>query len=112
VAFEQALVRDDDAALTRLSAGWTYSGYRMAAFSTAEERVAEGGQLGGKVRFYPSEALAAAGAKVETAAKWKSQVVQDRELITGQQPYSDELLADLLVKALDAKRPATGARLP
>jgi putative intracellular protease/amidase len=37
-------------------------------------------------RRYPSEALAVAGAKVETGAKWKSQVVQDRELITGQQP--------------------------
>lgn len=100
--FHQALIRDDDAALTEISAEWIYKGYRMAAFSTPEERFAEAGQLGGRVLFYPSEALAAAGAKVETGAKWRSQVVRDRELITGQQPSSDDALGEMFVRALDA----------
>jgi putative intracellular protease/amidase len=69
----------------------------------AEEQVAGGGDLGGRVRFYPDDALKAAGGKVEIAKPWASQVVRDRELITGQNPNSDGQLAEELVKVLDAK---------
>ena len=101
--FHGALVKEDDAAQGKLATSWPYAGYRMTVFSTAEERTVEPGQLGGKVAFYPAEALAAAGARVETAGKWHSEVVQDRELITGQQPFSDDALSDLFIKALDTK---------
>lgn len=102
-AFHEALVRNDNAALTALSDGWIYNGYRLAVFSTAEERVAEADQLRGRMRFYPSEALVAAGAKVETGRMWQSQVVQDRELITGQQPASDGELARRFLEALRSR---------
>lgn len=75
---------------------------QIAAFSTAEERFSEARQLGGRILFFTSEALAAAGAKGETGAKWRSQVVQDRELTIGQQPCFDDASGEVCVRALDA----------
>jgi putative intracellular protease/amidase len=102
-AFVRALVNGDSQEAARLASGWPYAGYRMTIFSTAEEQVVESGHLGGKVRFYPDAALTAAGGKVEIAKPWTSQVVRDRELITGQNPNSDGQLAEELVKVLEAK---------
>lgn len=82
---------------------WIYAGYRMTIFSTAEERIAEQGQLGGAMRFYPAAAMAAAGGMVSTGAQWQSYVVRDRELITGQNPFSDEALVTAFIAALDGK---------
>ncbi|WP_137940257.1 type 1 glutamine amidotransferase domain-containing protein [Chitinivorax sp. B] len=104
--FHQALVKNDEASQRKFADGWPYAGYRMTVFSTAEERAVEPGQLKGEVAFYPAEALAEAGGRVQNAGKWKSEVVQDRELITGQQPFSDATLAELFIKALDAQRSA------
>jgi putative intracellular protease/amidase len=100
-AFRDAMIAGDTARAQAASLGWPYAGYRIAVFSTAEERNAEGGQLGGRVAFYPAEALAQAGGKVEVAGDWRRQVVQDRELITGQNPFSDGELSRLFVAALD-----------
>ncbi len=87
---------------------WIYQGYRMTAFSTKEEKQEEPGEdnvLGGFVKFYPDEALDAAGGLVVVRArKWQSNVVVDRELITGQNPFSDHALAEALVKALTVNR--------
>jgi putative intracellular protease/amidase len=110
VAFHAAMVAGDTAKAQSVANGWIYTGYRMAVFSTAEERSAEGNQLGGKVRFYPAEALAQAGGRVEVAGDWRSQVVQDRELITGQNPFSDGELSRLLVAALDKASASTRSR--
>jgi putative intracellular protease/amidase len=86
--------------------GWVYSGYRMTAFSTKEEKQEEPGEdnvLGGFVKQYPDEALDAAGGRVVVRArKWQSNVVVDRELITGQNPFSDHEFADALLKSLSA----------
>jgi putative intracellular protease/amidase len=95
-----------------LSAGrgdqdWIYKGYKMTSFSTAEEMQEEPGQdnvLGGYVKFYPDQALRAAGADVSVADKWQSHVVKDRELITGQNPFSDHEFADAMVKALNQQQ--------
>jgi len=85
----------------RTREGWIYSGYRMTVFSTAEEKQEEArGHLDGHLTFYVEEALAKAGGKVTVAPPWTSHVVQDRELITGQNPMSDHALAEALVKAL------------
>jgi putative intracellular protease/amidase len=35
---------------------------------------------------------------------WKSYVLQDREVISGQNPFSDEALVKLLLPALNAKK--------
>ncbi len=82
---------------------WTYQGYRMTVFSDAEEKLNEPTALGGYMKFYPEDALRAAGGKLQTAAAKKSKVVQDRELITGQNPFSDKELAAAFLKALKFK---------
>jgi putative intracellular protease/amidase len=83
-----------------LAQDWIYAGYQMTIFSTAEEQHAEAVQLGGKVLFYPDVALRAAGGNMNIAAPWTSNVVRDRELITGQNPFSDVALANTLLQAL------------
>ena len=82
---------------------WTYQGYRMTVFSDAEERPNEPTALGGYMKFYPEDALRAAGGKLQIAPAKKSKVVQDRELITGQNPFSDKELAAAFLKALKFK---------
>jgi putative intracellular protease/amidase len=82
------------------SKNWPYQGYKMTIFSTAEEKVAESKQLPGKMLFYPQAALQNAGGDVKIAKPWSSQVIQDRELITGQNPFSDDALAKTLVQAI------------
>jgi len=104
VAFEQSMAAGDGKA-NSLAVGWPYAGYRLTVFSTGEEQALEGpGGLGGNVRFYPVNALAEAGARVETVANWHSNVVIDRELITGQQPMSAPEFGDALVKTLNAAK--------
>jgi putative intracellular protease/amidase len=83
-----------------LAQDWIYAGYQMTIFSTAEEQHAEAVQLGGKVLFYPDVALHAAGGNMNIATPWTSNVVRDRELITGQNPFSDVALASTLLQAL------------
>jgi putative intracellular protease/amidase len=101
--FRQAMVDGDTQAAKAAAVDWQYGGYRMTVFTDDEEKWAEENILGGdEVLFYPADALAAAGGNVETRAAFESHVVQDRELITGQNPYSDAAFADLFVRALDA----------
>jgi len=101
-----AIAAHDEARTAELRRGWPYAGYRMTVFSTAEEQtVEEGGSqafLGGKVRFYPDAALGAAGGKVDTAPMWASHVVVDRELVTAQQPSSDEAFVKAFVPMVRA----------
>jgi putative intracellular protease/amidase len=109
-SFRQALVNDDKKAATEAAEGWQYAGYRMTIFSSDEEKYAEDVLLeGAKVPFYPTTALEIAGAKVETSEFFKPHVVQDRELITGQNPPSDHAIADLFVEALDSYSAAKAA---
>ena len=76
----------------------------MTIFSTAEEQQREPLEIGGKVLFYPDFALETAAGAVSVLPPWKSYVLQDRELITGQNPFSDEALLKLLIPALNEKR--------
>jgi putative intracellular protease/amidase len=102
VAFRQALVEGDVDGAKAAAEGWQYTGYRMTVFSNDEEKYAEENVMGGgKVPFYVVTALEIAGGKVETKGLFVSNAVQDRELITGQNPPSDHAVADLFVKALD-----------
>ena len=41
------------------------------------------------------------GANLEQAEAWQPNVVIDRELITGQNPFSDKVLAEALIKQLE-----------
>ena len=82
---------------------WPYAGYQMTVFSDAEEKPNEGkGKLGGFMLFYPEDALRAAGGRLSVGPPRESHVVHDRELITGQNPFSDAELAKMLLEALGA----------
>ena len=83
----------------RDSAGhWPLRGYRMTAFSHEEELVTD---MAGKLPFVLQFELERLGAKYEKAPIiWGSCVVEDRNLLTGQNPYSSTALADAFVKRL------------
>lgn len=97
--FEQRLVAGQAASASH----WIYAGYRMTIFSDAEEAAFEGSLKGGKLRYYPARAMAQAGGQMRFAAEWKPNIVIDRELITGQNPFSDHALASAFVSALDKR---------
>ncbi|HEX7814005.1 type 1 glutamine amidotransferase domain-containing protein [Dyella sp.] len=100
-AFIASLIANDGKA-NSLAKDWPYAGYRVTVFSTGEEQQLEGPNgLGGNVQFYPVNALAEAGAHVDSVANWHSNVVVDRELITGQQPMSAPAFGDTLVAQLN-----------
>jgi putative intracellular protease/amidase len=104
-----ALTAGDPAGARAKAQGWIYSGYKMTVFSTAEEEQREPLEIGGKVLFYPDFALRTAGADVSVLAPWTSYVLQDREVISGQNPFSDEALLKLLLPALDGKKQSVSA---
>jgi putative intracellular protease/amidase len=99
-----ALSAGDVAGAKAKAEGWIYAGYKMTIFSTAEEQQREPMEIGGKVLFYPDFALSTAGGDVSVAAPWQSYILQDRELISGQNPFSDQALLKLLLPALNAKK--------
>lgn len=97
--YEAALVRGERPA----ASDWTYQGYRMTIFSDPEEAVFEGSLEGARIRYYPAPAMAAAGGDMQYAQAWQPHVVVDRELITGQNPFSDKALAAALIEQLEAR---------
>ena len=99
-----ALSAGDAAGAHAMAKGWIYAGYKMTIFSTAEEQQREPLEIGGKVLFYPDFALATAGGDVSVKAPWTSYALHDREVISGQNPFSDYALLILLLPALDAKK--------
>ena len=48
--------------------------------------------------------MSTAGGDVSVLAPWASYVLQDRELISGQNPFSDEALLKLLLAALNRRK--------
>lgn len=99
-----ALTAGDTAGARAKAEGWIYAGYKVTIFSTEEEQQREPVEIGGKVLFYPDFALSTAGADVSVRPPWTSYVLQDRELISGQNPFSDQALLNLLLPALNAKK--------
>lgn len=100
-AFRAALIERDMAKASELAKGWQYAGYRMTVYSASEEKPIEDNVLHGKMYFHMPEALTAAGAEVSTGPDFAPHVVEDRELITGQNPRSDHPLGAALIAALD-----------
>jgi putative intracellular protease/amidase len=95
-AFTDKLARSNNPSVT----SWIYAGYKMTVFSNAEEEASKGQLKGGEMKFYPQTALEQAGAKFQAKDLWQANVVEDRELITGQNPASaigvgEKLLARL-----------------
>lgn len=80
---------------------WIYKDYKMTVFSDNEESYVEETKLGGKVPFSPESTLKKVGGNVSTAANWKSHVIIDRELITGQNPASDKEAIKVFIKLME-----------
>lgn len=103
VAYRAALVKGDHDAAKAAAKDWPYAGYRMTIFSNAEEHEAEK-HLPAKLQFYVADALTGAGGQVDNGPNFQPFVVQDRELITGQNPASDIGVAKAIIKALADKK--------
>ena len=96
------MVSGDVEAARKAADGWPYAGYKMTVFSNKEEQMVEDKVIKGKLKFYAGDALTAAGAILSSNdGLFEANVVEDRELITGQNPPSDHGVAELFVKALD-----------
>ena len=98
-AYRKALVSDDFPAAQKTASDWIYKGYRMTAFSDAEEWPVE--IHGGAMPFHVEQALQIAGAHMDEGNLFQSNVVRDREVVTGQNPASDMALAQTLLAMLE-----------
>ncbi|WP_439408214.1 type 1 glutamine amidotransferase domain-containing protein [Bradyrhizobium sp. DASA03076] len=107
--FRAALIAADTARAAELGKGWPYAGYRMTVYSHSEEKPIEEQILHGQLYFDMPSALTIAGAEVNTGPDFAPHVVEDREMITGQNPRSDHPLASALIAALDRRRVNTKA---
>ncbi|MFJ6938139.1 type 1 glutamine amidotransferase domain-containing protein [Streptomyces sp. NPDC101132] len=77
---------------------WPFEGYRMTAFSHSEELVTN---MAGRLPFILEAELTRLGARYEKADLiWDSHVVVDRNLTTGQNPYSSKALAETFLRQL------------
>ncbi|MCX4694449.1 type 1 glutamine amidotransferase domain-containing protein [Streptomyces sp. NBC_01408] len=77
---------------------WPFEGYRMTAFSHSEELVTN---MAGRLPLILEVELTRLGARYEKAeAIWDSHVVVDRNLTTGQNPYSSKALAETFLRQL------------
>ncbi|MEZ0221639.1 MAG: DJ-1/PfpI family protein [Tardiphaga sp.] len=100
--FRAALIAGAPEKAREWAAGWQYAGYRMTVFSATEEKVVEDHILHARIYFNMPDALRTAGGEVVTGAvDFEPNIIEDRELITGQNPRSDHLLAARFVAALD-----------
>jgi putative intracellular protease/amidase len=100
--FRAALIAGDTAKASELARGWQYAGYKMTVFSATEEKVIEDNVLHAKLYFNMPDALRTAGGDVSTTpVDFDPYVVEDRELITGQNPRSDKPIAARLIQALE-----------
>ena len=74
-----------------------FAGYRIAAFTNAEETQAG---LADKAKWLLQDRLTEAGLKVHDGTPWEPAAVVDRNLITGQNPASSARVAAALLDAL------------
>ena len=82
----------------------------MTIFSNTEEKVIEDNILHAKLYFNVVDALETAGGHVTTTAvDFEPHIIEDRELITGQNPRSDHPIAAKLIQALAQGRSAMRA---
>lgn len=79
---------------------WIYKGYKMTAFTNEEEEQAKGFLNGGQMKLFPQDGLVAAGANFVEAKPWSANVVEDRELISGQNPQSAKAVAEAMLKKM------------
>ena len=106
--FRAALVAGDVAKATTLAHGWQYAGYKMTIFSNTEEIWLEDVVLHAKMYFHMVDALTTAGAIVTVDSDdFEPHIIEDRELICGQNPRSDHDTGAALVAALNRNAAVT-----
>jgi putative intracellular protease/amidase len=81
-------------------ANWIYKGYKVTAFTDEEEEQSKDFLKGGKMKLFPQDGLAAAGASFIAGKPWTENVVEDREVISGQNPQSAKAVAVAMLKKL------------
>ncbi|WP_409467580.1 type 1 glutamine amidotransferase domain-containing protein [Streptomyces sp. HC307] len=81
----------------RPDGGFTFAGRTLTSFTDEEER--QGG-LGDNTPYYVESRLRERGAVVEAGPAWSNTVVQDGNLITGQNPQSSRATAEAVLKTL------------
>ena len=94
------------AAAPKVDGKWIYEGYRMTTVTMVSEFLLEDTPLmkvvPGHLKKYPSQVLKEAGAILEqTPIPMQAKVVEDRELITGQDPYSAEQFGERFVEKVN-----------
>ena len=77
---------------------WIYKGYKMTAFTNEEEEQSKGFLNGGKMKLWPQDGLTAAGGAFVEGKPWSENVIEDRELISGQNPQSAKAVALAMLK--------------
>jgi len=108
--FRAALIAGDEKKAKEWAQGWQYAGYKMTIFSASEEKWVENDILHAKMYFNMPYALKTAGGEVTTGTvDFEPNVIVDRELITGQNPRSDHLIAAKLIEALASSHSRTSA---
>ena len=85
-------------AARRPDGAWPFAGYRMTAFSDAEERL---GGLADKARWLVQSRLVELGADVVERAPFAPHIEIDRNLFTGQNPASSVALATAIREAVE-----------
>lgn len=95
------------AAAPNVNGKWIYEGYRMTAITMLSEFLMEDTPLmkviPGHLKKYPTQVLQEAGAILEqTNIPMRAKVVEDRELITGQDPYSAEQFGKRFVEKINS----------
>lgn len=102
--FREALINEDIQLAKELSEGFIYNDYKMTVFSNEEEHWAEKEYLQSQVEYYVESALRIAGGNLEVSKNFQINVIEDRELITGQNPPSDHRIAEVLISALERRQ--------
>lgn len=80
---------------TKNGGDFPYKGYKVSSFSNSEEKSSEVGKY---LKTTPETALTEAGMIYSKGPDWQSYIVEDRELITGQNPASSKAIAEAVVK--------------
>lgn len=79
---------------------WIYHGYKMTCISNRADKMGEK-EMGGRMLAFPTDILAQKGGIIkQTPFLLGSKVVEDRELITGQNPFSAVKMGKKLKKKI------------
>lgn len=82
---------------TRIHGVSPFQGYRVTCFTNDEE---EAVGLASRTRWLLEDELPGLGVEFSRGEIWKPYMVEDRNLITGQNPHSAAILADRLMQVL------------